>query len=146
MLTYSQRKQYKLALYLKTWASVNEEGRSYFEHYSKEALFYINKITSYYEAHGVQRSMKDIMVKSGEKVEHELRERKIYGKLTSVVMMLSLTLVISEIAIQNVKNEKVVELWTHLINWANDSLSKNYSNFVEDIEIAEKIADIVNKS
>lgn len=146
MLTYSQRKQYKLALYLKTWASVNEEGVSYFEYYSKDALFYINKITSYYEAHGVQRSLRKLIIKSGNKVERELRERKIYGRLTSIVMMLSLTLVMAEIAITNVKNKKVVELWTDLINWANDSLSKNYSNFLEDMEIAEEIADIVNKS
>lgn len=33
-----------------------------------------------------------------------------------------------------------------LINWENDSLSKNYSNFLEDMEMAEEIAEIVNKS
>ena len=141
MLTYSQRKQYRCFIYLKTFLD-----SGYFENYSNGVEKHLNVIELFYGRIGIQPRVAHEIKRTMVKIENKFDDAGIIGKTTDSIMCLSICISCAEMITEKINDSPTCKIWNDLSWYCRDQLVKNYYEYSDSLEIAEMIAEILMKT
>ena len=141
MLTYSQRKQYRCFIYLKTFLD-----SGYFENLSNGIEKHLNAIGLFYEREGLQARIPYEIKQSMVKIENKFNDAGIIGKTTNSIMCLSICIACAEMITEKTSNSLTCKVWNGLSWYCRDQLVKNYYKYSDSLETAEMVAEILTKT
>ena len=141
MISYNYKKHLRAALLLQRW---NEAG--HFEHYKYSIQKYIDEIIKFYLRLGLQRDYKDVFMKSAIKIEDSFEKNGIIGYSSNTIFVLSMTIAVAEAILSKTRNENIIKIWSDLLDYCKSNLPINYLIYLEHLEIAGTVADIVTET
>ena len=141
MISYNYRKHLRAVLLLQNWNNVGHFGI-----YKHNIQNYITRLYEYYISFGLPKNYRELFLDSAIKLEDKFQENGIIGYNSNVIFIFSMTIAIAEGIISKTSNAKAIGLWTEILDYCKDNLSINYLVYLEDLEVAATVAEIITET